>query len=60
MKTLSLLVFVTAAAGAAAIYPDDHFNYSTMLDTQDKFDAHVKEVVEAGKTLFVRTIASKG
>ena len=60
MKLLPVLLAALMAVGASAgIYPDDHWDYSTKL-TVDSFDAHVKEQVDAGKTLFVRWIASEG
>jgi len=60
MKAFSLVCVLALVAGAhAGIYPDDHWDYSTKL-TVDSFDAHVKEQVDAGKTLFVRWIASEG
>ena len=52
--------FVLAMASmAAGIYPEDLWNYSTKL-TSDTFEAKVKEEVDAGRTLFVRWIASAG
>ena len=42
-----------------AIYPSDHFDYSTKL-TSNNFDDHVRSVVDSGKTLMVRWIASPG
>lgn len=53
---ISLVIAVTVIAG---IYPDDHWNHATEL-TLDNFDNVVKENVDAGKTLFVRWIASEG
>jgi len=44
---------------AHAIYPSDHFDYSTKL-TVDNFDEQVKAAVDSGKTLMVRWIASPG
>ena len=44
---------------AAGIYPDGHWDYSTKL-TVGTFDDHIKTQVDAGKTLFVRWIASEG
>jgi len=44
---------------ALAIYPDDHWQHATKLTTKN-FEATVKENVDAGKTLFVRWIASAG
>jgi len=39
--------------------PDDHWNYATKL-TVANFDDEVKKNVDAGKTFFVRWIASAG
>ena len=44
---------------AGAIYPEDHWDYSTKM-TKSNFDETVKSNVDAGKTLFVRWIASAG
>ena len=41
------------------IYPKGHFKYVKKCTT-DNFDGYVKEQVDAGKTLFVRWIASEG
>jgi len=41
------------------IYPEDHWLYSTKLTT-DNFNEFIIEHVDAGKTVFVRTIASEG
>jgi len=46
-------------ATVLAIYPDDHWKRSHKLTT-DNFDEIVKKEVDAGKTLFVRWIASAG
>jgi len=56
-RIFSALAFTLA--GVAAIYPDGHWDYSKKL-TVDNFDATVKEEVDAGKTFFVRWIASEG
>lgn len=42
-----------------AIYPDGHWDRSKKL-TVDNFDATVKAEVDAGRTMFVRWIASSG
>lgn len=47
------------ATTAAAIYPDDHWTYATLI-TNDNVDGFVKENVDAGKTAFIRWIASAG
>ena len=57
MRTAAALVAL--ASVASAIYPDDHWTYSTKL-TSDNFEAKVTEEVDAGRTLFVRWIASAG
>lgn len=51
-------VLLTLAA-LSGIYPDGHFDHVTKL-TQSNFDETVKANVDAGKTLFVRWIASEG
>jgi len=43
----------------AAIYPDDHWDYSTKL-TDDNFDETIQQNIDAGKTFFIRWIASAG
>jgi hypothetical protein len=47
------------AVAAAGIYPDDHWTYSTELTTSNA-DDFIKTNVDAGKTVFVRWIASEG
>jgi hypothetical protein len=60
MAALSLLVgAVLATSASAAIFPDDHWTYSTELTTEN-VDNFVKENVDAGKTVFVKWIASEG
>jgi len=56
MMLAALTVGLLATAG---IYPDGHFD-SVFKATTDNFEAHVKQEVDAGKTLFVRWIASEG
>ena len=50
---------LVAALAALAIYPDDHWKSATKLTTAN-FESFVTEQVDAGKTLFVRWIASAG
>jgi len=57
--TLRLLLLLIAITIAFAIYPDDHWQYSEKLTTSN-FDETVKKHVDAGKTFFVRWIASEG
>ena len=59
--SLFLRLFATLAIAflAAAIYPEDHWSFSSKL-TVANFDETVKTQVDSGKTLFVRWIASSG
>ena len=54
-----LAAAVILAASTRAIYPDGHWDHATKL-TEKNFEPFVKEQVDAGKTLFVRWIASAG
>jgi hypothetical protein len=54
-----MALLALTATVLAGIYPSGHFDTSTKL-TEKNFDAHVKEQVDTGKTLFVRWIASEG
>ena len=54
-----LLLSAVAMAAAGGIYPEGHFDNSIKLTT-DNFDSTIKEVVDSGKTFFVRWIASEG
>ena len=47
------------AAALLGIYPDGHFDTVTKL-TKENIDSTIAENVDAGKTLFVRFIASAG
>jgi len=53
------LLSLSLLAVAGAIYPSDHWDYATKM-TKSNFDETVKSNVDAGKTLFVRWIASAG
>ena len=53
------LALTTLVASSAAIYPSDHFEYSKKLTTSNYKD-FIKSEVDAGRTLFVRWIASEG
>jgi hypothetical protein len=53
------MAFLLATALLGGIYPDGHFD-KVHKCTQSNFDGFVKEQVDAGKTLFVRWIASEG
>ena len=45
MRALAALCLLV---GAAAIYPDDHWTYSTKLTTQEEFNSFIKAEVDAG------------
>jgi hypothetical protein len=53
---MAVAVFATLAL---AIYPEGHFEKVTKCTTAN-FDEFVKTGVDAGKTVFVRWIASEG
>jgi len=50
---------VLTSVANAGIYPDDHWSFATSLDEKNA-DEFVKSNVDAGKTVFVRWIASEG
>jgi len=52
-------IVVTSAGGGGNIYPDGHWERSTELNT-DNVDDFVQDNVDAGKTVFIRWIASEG
>jgi len=57
---LAMLASVSAGGGGGGdIYPDGHWTRSNRMTTSN-FDDIVKREVDAGKTLFVRWIASSG
>ena len=53
------MALLLTAALLGSIYPEGHFDTVTKL-TKANIDATIKEQVDAGKTLFVRFIASEG
>jgi len=57
LSLLCALAVVGVAQGG--IYPDKHWDYATEL-TPDNADEFVKTNVDAGKTVFIRWIASEG
>jgi hypothetical protein len=60
MAALSILVgALVAGAVNAGIYSDDHWDHVTEL-TAASADEFVKTNVDAGKTVFIRWIASEG
>jgi hypothetical protein len=44
---------------SAGIYPDTHWDYATQM-TKDNHKGVITDAINAGKTLFVRFIASEG
>jgi len=56
---LKLLLTLVTTFVVHAIYPDDHWSYSTKL-TEDNFGKTIRKEIDAGKTFFVRWIASPG
>jgi hypothetical protein len=54
-----MLLLAAVLGVAAAIYPDDHWTYSTQL-TAANIDSEIATAVDSGKTMFVRIIASAG
>jgi hypothetical protein len=46
-----VLLLAALLGVATAIYPDDHWSYSTKLTTSN-IDAEIKNAVDGGKTLF--------
>jgi hypothetical protein len=61
MKTVSILalLLVSLISSSNAIYPSDHWEYSTKL-TEETYQEKISAEINAGKTVFVRWIASEG
>jgi len=60
MKAFAFLLLAALAAVAVeAIYPSDHWSYSAKL-TEGNFEKTVQAEIDAGRTFFVRWIASAG
>ena len=59
MRLLATLVTGLSVMMANAIYPEDHFEYSTKL-TNENHEKFISDNISAGKTVFLRTIASSG
>lgn len=51
------LVVAMLMATVGAIYPDGHFDHVKQL-TEDNFESVIEKEINAGKTMFVRWIAS--
>lgn len=58
MKRLLFLFVAAVIRSAHAIYPSDHWDFSTKL-TEETYHETIAAEVEAGKTVFVRWIASE-
>lgn len=56
---VGLVLSLLAIANASGIYPDGHFSRSTKL-TVENFESSLTSAIDAGKTMFVRWIASEG
>jgi len=52
-------LLTSALLVTAGIYPDTHWDYSAQM-TKDNHQGLIKGAIDAGKTLFVRFIASEG
>jgi len=59
MAVRAFLTLSSVALVHGGIHPDGHWDRATEL-TPDNSDAFVKENVDAGKTVFIRWIASEG
>jgi len=57
-----LLAVATAmlVTSVAAIYPDDLWQRSTKVTSQENFDETIQQAIDGDGTLFVRWIASEG
>jgi len=60
MAVLTTMAMTLVGLAAAGIYPDGHFDYVTKVTDESQFTDLIKQEVDAGKTLFVRWIASEG
>jgi len=58
-QLLRLSVAFVLVVSASAIYPEDHWKYSTQLTT-DNYAQTIQSEIDNGKTVFVRFIASAG
>jgi len=56
---LSILAIALMGFASGGIYPDGHFDYVTKM-TVANHEKVIQSNVDAGKTLFVRWIASEG
>jgi hypothetical protein len=56
---LTLLLATVIASVTAGIYPSDHWEYSSKLTTSN-YASKIQDEIDAGKTVFVRWIASEG
>jgi len=59
MAALSLLLGAIVVGTANSLFAADHWTYSTDL-TPESADEFVKSNVDAGKTVFIKWIASEG
>ena len=59
MAKSGVILLLALSGISQAIYPDDHWDYSKELTT-DNFESTVQAEIDADRTLFVRWIASPG
>jgi len=57
--SVAAVLLTTFSVLAQAIYPDDHWTYSTQL-TKENFESTIQTEIDSGRTMFVRWIASSG
>ena len=50
---------IPVALARPSLYPEDHWSHSTRL-TEANFESTVRSEIDAGRTLFVRWVASEG
>jgi hypothetical protein len=56
---MAAIALTSALLVTAGIYPESHFDYATKMTAANK-DSVIADAINAGKTLFVRFIASEG
>lgn len=60
-SVLFLLALGWLTSPSAAIYPPDHWSYSTEITSDEQFHSVVQDTInDADRTLLVRWIASEG
>jgi len=59
LAAMAVVLCASLLSSVLAIYPNDHWNYSTKL-TEENFESTIQAEIDAGRTMFVRWIASPG